>query len=156
MNDATSNEQFLNAENKKHKNLNYRLQFEISLTLHISVRLLLLLYQDIGPCYHFFQFWRLSTTLQFHVNKLLKHKLIIHLLTIQHTLCPNKNVHVLFFEHFSQKSANFCNFWCTYGKHANNLCNFAYLKFHLARVVTIGYFRCIQFLRKAMEIWSDA
>jgi len=71
MNDATSNEQFLNAEYKKHKNLNYRQQFEISLTLHISVRLLLLLYQNIGPCYHFFQFWRLSTTLQFHVNKLL-------------------------------------------------------------------------------------
>jgi len=44
----------------------------------------------------------------------------------------------------------------TYGKHANNFCNFAYLKFHLVGGVTIGYFRCIQFLRKAMEIKSDA
>jgi len=43
-----------------------------------------------------------------------------------------------------------------YGKHTNNFSNFAYLKFRLADSVTIGYLGCIQFLKKAMEIWSDA
>ena len=43
-----------------------------------------------------------------------------------------------------------------HGEHANNLCNFAYLKFRLEGGVTIGYLRRIQFSRKAMEIWSDA
>jgi len=44
----------------------------------------------------------------------------------------------------------------TYGKHTNNFCNFAYVKFHLAGGVKIGYLRRIRFLRKAVEIWSDA
>ena len=46
-----------------------------------------------------------------------------------------------------------------YGKHTNKLtisAIFTYLKFHLAYDVTIDYLRCIQFLRKAAEIRSDA
>ena len=45
------------------------------------------------------------------------------------------------------------------GKHTNKLtisAIFTYLKFHLAYDVTIDYLRCIQFLRKAAEIRSDA
>jgi len=80
---------------------------------------------------------------------------------IEYSLCPNKNVHLSFFEYFSQKSAIFYDFRCThliflnncqkltdFNKHTNSFCNFAYLKFHLACDVTIGYFRCIQFLKK--------
>ena len=50
------------------------------------------------------------------------------------TLCPNKNVHILlFFEYFSQKSANFYNVWRTHVVGSLTVSAiFAFLKFHLS------------------------
>jgi len=74
-----------------------------------------------------------------------------------YTLSP-KNVHFLFFLNISiKKSANFYNFWCTHIMDTfNNFSNFACLKFQLLCDMTIGYFRCMQFLRTAIKIRSDA
>jgi len=71
-----------------------------------------------------------------------------------YTLCPNKNVHFLFFEYFSQKSVNFYNAWFTHMANTfNSFCNSAFMKFQLSRgIIIIGYLRCIQFLRETMEI----
>jgi len=72
-----------------------------------------------------------------------------------HWTCSNKNAHLLFFFKYQSEINQFLRLSVhTYGKHTNNLCNFAYLKFHSAGV-TIGYFWYIRFLRKPMEIWSD-
>jgi len=58
-----------------------------------------------------------------------------------------------FLEYFSQKSANFYNVWCTHMVDTvNSFCNFAFLKFQLSCGITIGYLRCIQFLRETMKI----
>jgi len=63
---------------------------------------------------------------------------------------PIKPSTFYFFEHFSQKSANFTTFHMV--DTFNNFCNFAYLKFHLACDETSGYLKCIQSLREAMKI----
>ena len=73
------------------------------------------------------------------------------------TPCPDKNVRLLFFNVSVRNQPIFITFGAhIWQKHTNIFCNFAYLKIHLACVLTLGYFRCIQFLRKATEIWPDA
>jgi len=59
-----------------------------------------------------------------------------------------------FFEYFSQKSANFYNVWLTHmvDTFTVSAILFFFLKFQLSCGVTIGYLRCIQFLRETMKI----
>jgi len=72
-------------------------------------------------------------------------------LTYLYTLCPYKNVYLLFFEYFSQKSASFYSVLCTHMVDTfNSFCNCTRLKFQLSCGVTIGYLRYIQFLRETM------
>jgi len=66
------------------------------------------------------------------------------------TPCPDKNVRLLFFNVSVRNQPIFITFGAhIWQKHTNIFCNFAYLKIHLACVLTLGY-------RKATEIWPDA
>jgi len=69
--------------------------------------------------------------------------------SIRHCLCPNKYVHLVSFEYFGEKSANFYNVWCTHMVDIfDSVCNFACLKFQLLCCTTVGYMRRSQFFRE--------